>query len=481
MRHALLVPRLPRKPFCWIVALLCLSLAHATPATEEPPSVAASSIQTVDQTQAPTAATDSRSVSISWPNGDRYDGQMVGEKRQGQGRFQWANGQVYEGEWADNLPNGQGKLRFANGDVYAGEVRDGIPQGFGSKRFAASGDAYEGTFVAGQPDGSGTYADKAGNRYDGQWKAGLKQGKGKFQWANGQSYEGDWVQDQQTGQGILVFANGDRYLGSVRAGLPEGKGSKSFAASGDRYEGDFKAGEAHGEGKYLWKSGDLYQGQWFKGRKTGSGRYTWANGDYWVGNFADDHQMDGRLYFTPKLDVAEGAVEKLLQQTRAASDTGSVRQGSERALDVARLSAIPLVALELKSCARPGAALDCQQTLLHEIEQGRFFKHDWQTMFTEKGPGATTISYDVDRNSVSEAGRVFSWFRFLDASGSSRNTGIKYDCQSQQLEIQLLFNCTGGAQAPTCTLDRNFDKYVGRAIPAATIKGWFKSACDRRG
>lgn len=421
------------------------------------------------------------SVTISWDNGDRFSGRMLNGKRQGPGKFEWANGQSYEGDWLDDQPDGRGTLIFANRDRYEGDVKAGVPDGFGSKIFS-SGDRYEGSFKAGAPDGSGSYSDKAGNRYDGQWQAGLKQGKGKFVWSSGQSYEGDWSQDRPAGQGEIIFANGDKYLGGVAAGLPEGKGSKVFAASGDRYEGDFKAGEADGQGSYLWKSGDLYQGAWAKGRKTGEGRYTWVNGDYWQGSFADDAQMDGRLYFRPTLDIAQAAAEKLMQQTRAASDTGSPRASTERPLDVARLSAIPMVALELKSCERAGAALDCRQRLLREIELGTLFKHSWQTMFSEKGSGNTTINYEVDKNSVSETGRVFSWFRFLDsASGNSRNTGIKYDCRSEALEIQLLYNCTGGTQTSACTLDRNFDKYVGKAIPAATIKGWFKTACERRG
>ncbi|GAB2891394.1 hypothetical protein GCM10027046_20230 [Uliginosibacterium flavum] len=397
-------------------------------------------------------------VTISWDNGDRFSGRMISGKRQGPGKFEWANGQSYEGDWRDDMPDGRGSQIFASGDRYEGDMKAGVPEGFGS------------------------YSDKAGNRYEGNWQAGLKHGKGKYQWANGQSYNGDWVQDHPSGQGELIFANGDKYTGAVKAGLPEGKGSKIFASSGDRYEGEFKAGEAHGSGNYLWKSGDLYQGAWASGRKTGAGRYTWVNGDYWEGNFSDDRQLDGRLYFTPNIIVDQAAIEKLVQQTRAAYDSGGTRSVSDKPLDVARLSAIPMVALELKVCERPEAALDCRQRVLREVETGSLFKHNWQTMFSDNAAGKAPTSYEVDKSSVSELGRVFSWFRFLNsANGDSRNTGIKYDCRSEALEIQLLYNCTGGAQTATCTLDRNFDKYVGKAIPAATIKGWFKSACERGG
>lgn len=430
----------------------------------------------------PKTALITGSLTIKWDNGESYSGQMKDGKRQGQGTFIWQNGQSYTGAWQNDLPEGRGSLRFANGDLYEGDIKAGVPEGFGIKHFTASGDRYEGQFKAGGIDGFGTYADKSGNRYTGQWQAGIKQGKGKYEWQGGQRYEGEWAQDQPNGQGEIVFATGDRYVGTVKAGLPEGLGEKIFASSGDHYTGELSAGEAHGQGRYLWKNGDVFQGAWVKGRKTGPGRYTWADGDYWEGQFIDDRQAEGRLYFTPTLDLAQASAEKLLQQARAASDVSSPQKGPEKTLNISQLASIPMVSLELKSCDQPSASTDCRTRILSDIEQGRLFKHAWQTMFSDKNSTGATISYEVDKNSASAAGKVYSWFRFLNANtGLSRNTGIKYECRSESLEIQLLYNCSGGAEASTCTLDRNFDKYVGKSLPAATIKGWFKNACDRGG
>ncbi|NSL54240.1 MORN repeat-containing protein [Uliginosibacterium aquaticum] len=367
-------------------------------------------------------------LTIKWDNGNRYSGQMRAGKRHGQGRFDWANGQSYDGDWQDDQATGKARIVYANGD-----------------------------------------------RYEGACVAGLRQGGGRMQWTNGQSYEGDWAGDQPEGRGVLLFANGDRYSGEVRQGLPQGQGSKLFAATGDRYEGQFDKGLAQGEGRYTWPTGDQYVGQWQQGRKHGKGRYTWVNGDYWEGLFREDLQAEGRLYFVPTIKLDQESVNKLMQQARAASDSFAVRPGStepERALDIERLAAIAQVAAELEVCRQPAAKPDCRATTLAAIAAGRHFEHDWQNMFAEKG-----VSYDVDRRSSSEAGVVFSWFRFADFNANLlRHTGIKYDCRSQALEIQLIYNCNGKA----CSLDKNFDRYVGKTIPAATIKGWFKGGCERR-
>ena len=263
----------------------------------------------------------------------------------------------------------------------------------------------------------------------------------------------------------------------MRAGLPHGRGKKTFALSGDRYEGEFEQGLAHGEGTYLWPTGDRYAGQWLAGRKHGSGRYTWQNGDYWEGRFSEDQYTEGRLYFTPNLNLEQADIDKLMQQARAASDSFSVRPGNtgaEKPVDFERLAAIPMVSIELASCARPDSKPDCRTHMLDAMAHGKHFEHDWQAMFTEKN-----LSYEVDRRSQSAEGRVFSWFRFLDTrNGSSRKTGIKFDCRSQALEIQLLYACP--ADSTSCVLDRNFDKYVGKTIPAATIRNWFKGGCEHR-
>ena len=410
-------------------------------------------------------------VHYKWDNGDVFDGLMLDGKRNGKGRFVWASGQTYDGDWRDDVAVGQGAMVFVNGDRYQGQVKDGKPDGRGKMQFS-NGDSYEGQLDQGIADGEGAYTEKNGSRYTGQWKAGLKQGRGTYVWAYGQRYEGEWVADRAEGRGTIVFSNGDRYEGPVSNGMPQGKGVR-ITSSQDRYEGDFVQGEAQGEGVYRWKNGEMYAGSWQKGKKVGKGRYTWTNGDYWEGEFADDKKTElGRQYFTAVVAATPEATNLARQADALASLQAA--KADEKAPDRAKLLAIPMVAKELRDCMRKQGS-DCAARVVNDVLSDSLQAHKWQTMATEKGAKDKGPVFEVDANSVLEGGEVFSWLRSGDGN-RARNIGIKYACRPQTLEIQLVYNCTGGQ---ACTLDPNIDKYAGKVLPATDIRGWFKDACER--
>jgi len=416
-------------------------------------------------------------VRIDWDDGSFFDGNMLNGKRNGKGLFKWANGQSYDGDWRDDVAEGEAVMVFANGDRYQGQVKNGVPDGRGKKQFS-NGDSYDGQFSKGLNDGEGTYTEKSGNSFTGQWKAGIKTGQGKYVWVGGQSYEGDWVADKPEGRGSIHFANGDQYDGQISNGLPHGKGVKTYASSQDRYDGEFMQGEANGQGIYRWKNGDLYAGSWKNGKKAGLGRYTWTSGDYWEGDFAEDRQTEsGRLFFTPTIAASEAEVEKVAKQTTAVAEAnaGKVQAGrsGDKTIDRAKLLAIPMVAKELRDCARKDGT-DCATKVADGVLNDTLFPHKWQTMAVEKGSNGKGPVFEVDSNSQLESGNVFSWLRSGDGA-LARNIGIKYSCRAQTLEIQLVYNC----QQQSCALDVNIDKYAGKVIPATDIKNWFKGACDR--
>lgn len=438
----------------------------------------------------PVSGAISGPVDIAWDNGDHFTGTLRDGKRNGRGKFSWKNGQVYDGDWRDDRQEGYARILFPNGDRYEGDVVNGLPQGKGL-RTAKNGDRYEGRFSAGLPDVEGMSQDANGDRYTGQWKAGVREGKGKFEWANGLIYEGDWARGNPEGRGIFISANGDRYEGEVRNGQPQGKGVRTYASSGDRYEGQFDAGQAHGEGLYTWKNGDTYKGQWQGGKKVGNGRYTWTNGDYWEGEFENDRQTaNGKLYFTPTLAASSAAVEQLARDTNAVANTataaaptsarptGNAPQTTRPApqLDLAKMLVIPMVSKEVKECQRQNLS-DCASRVATEISEDRRFRHKWQLMSSDKDAKGREVRFEVDANSELSDGNVFSWLRTGDTS-AARQIGIKYDCRGEALTIQLIYNCSG-EDLKACTLDPNFDKYVGKVIPAADIRKWFTSACER--
>lgn len=389
-------------------------------------------------------------LSIHWKNGSRYQGQMINGKRQGQGSYSWANGQHYEGHWENDQPQGQGKLTFPNGDVYVGNVSAGVP------------------------DGVGTLTEKSGNRFQGNWKAGHKEGYGIYTWTTGQVYEGDWSLDRATGHGTLTMANGDRYRGDILNALPEGKGEETFA-SGDTYTGSFSHGLPNGQGTYRWKNGDHYAGAWQKGRKSGLGRYTWADGDYWEGIFMSDRKASGRLYFRPHLEIAASALDALIQQKQATIDIP--KPATNPPLDQERLRQIPMVSIELQGCSGKADKTGCQDRILQSIAQHSYFHPDWQTV---ANASATEPTLQADRHSISEVGRVFAWIRTL--SPDHRQTteiGFKYECDTRKSDIQLVYHCDAQNGSDTCTLDHDFDRYVGKSLEIDAAHNWFGPACKR--
>ncbi|MBV8380330.1 MAG: hypothetical protein JO369_06150 [Paucibacter sp.] len=204
---------------------------------------------------------------IAYQNGDLYTGDLVGDRRVGQGEFVWASGQRYKGEWRDDKATGQGELRFVSGMYYEGEVVDGRPQGRGHLHFA-SGDDYVGLVQDGQPHGHGVYV-----------------------WANGQRCDCDWVAGIAQGQGELRFANGNVYTGPLKDGLPQGRGHMVFGTK-DQYDGDFVQGALEGQGVYRWVNGSRYEGGWQAGHKQGHGHFRWPDGKSFDGEYRNDQPLE---------------------------------------------------------------------------------------------------------------------------------------------------------------------------------------------
>jgi hypothetical protein len=58
---------------------------------------------------------------INFDNGDKYEGTIIGNKKEGFGKYTWTNGDYYVGEWKNNEITGKGMYCYSNGDIYAGE------------------------------------------------------------------------------------------------------------------------------------------------------------------------------------------------------------------------------------------------------------------------------------------------------------------------------------------------------------------------
>ena len=65
----------------------------------------------------------------TWPWGDRYEGDFVADRKEGQGTFLWGlrgpwSGERYEGSYSRDLRTGMGQYFWPTGDAYSGPWRD---------------------------------------------------------------------------------------------------------------------------------------------------------------------------------------------------------------------------------------------------------------------------------------------------------------------------------------------------------------------
>jgi len=105
---------------------------------------------------------------VAYANGDRYEGELLDDKRNGRGVYTVANGDRYDGEFLDNKKNGHGMSTYANGSRYDGE------------------------FLDNKKNGRGVYTDANGDRYDGEFRDDTYSGHGVYTWPDGRRYVGEW-------------------------------------------------------------------------------------------------------------------------------------------------------------------------------------------------------------------------------------------------------------------------------------------------
>jgi hypothetical protein len=200
---------------------------------------------------------------VELPNGDVYEGEMVDDRRTGQGTYTWADQRTYVGTFLNDRRHGRGELAWPNGDRYEGEFRQDQMTGRG--RFVWDNtDRYEGDFVAGQRTGQGVYTWHTGERYQGFFKGGKLHGRGVFTWPDGRRYEGDFVAGLKRGDGIFEWPNGNRYVGRFEDDERQGLGV-FYWRDGTVYRGHFAQNKMHGFGLKRHPDGEAEFQQWTAG------------------------------------------------------------------------------------------------------------------------------------------------------------------------------------------------------------------------
>ncbi len=110
--------------------------------------------------------------SISYDDGDYFNGEFISNVRNGYGEYTFKNGERYQGQWANDMMNGSGKYIYINGDSYNGNWTKNMMNGRGVYLFN-NGDVYSGEWINNMRDGNGEYYFKSGQILKGSWKNNL--------------------------------------------------------------------------------------------------------------------------------------------------------------------------------------------------------------------------------------------------------------------------------------------------------------------
>jgi hypothetical protein len=235
---------------------------------------------------------------ITFPNGSRYEGDVLKGQPHGLGEAKFRDGSSYEGEFDSGRMHGQGTGTFPDGQRYVGEWKDDLPHGSGT-RIWVEGAEYVGDFRNGLRTGRGTMTRPSGSKYIGDWKEGQKHGQGTKTWADGDKYVGEYKEGNRHGHGTHTNANGNKYVGEWKDDNQHGHGTHTWGKGeweGDKYVGEWKDGEQH-QGTYTWSDGRKYVGEYKGPKMHGQGTYTWPNRTAYSGKFHEDRIADGKGIF----------------------------------------------------------------------------------------------------------------------------------------------------------------------------------------
>lgn len=118
-------------------------------------------------------------------------------------------------------------ITYSEGDIYEGEVCEGERDGYGNY-YWTNGDRYEGDWLNGEITGKGTWIFNDGTVYTGELLNGMFHGKGTITWSNGDKYIGDWKEGKRTGYGIYYFSDGITYQGQLFESAYHGEGTITY-------------------------------------------------------------------------------------------------------------------------------------------------------------------------------------------------------------------------------------------------------------
>ncbi|TDJ22314.1 MAG: hypothetical protein E2O69_00165 [Deltaproteobacteria bacterium] len=259
---------------------------------------------------------------ISYDNGDRYEGRSVAGMPLGEGVLYFAAGGRYEGLFAKGRPAGLGKLVTKAGRILEGDLVDGNLQGTGTETLP-NGTVFSGNFENGVRHGQFTARRSDGSDSVQRWKHGKL------------VYEGPGPQTlARLAEAPICSLSSTAWVyvsGGCANGLAEGKGEAAPADPADRrlVSGRFEAGEFV-EGQLRSIEGEILEGAWRHYRLDLQGREIVADEIVYDGGWSNGRRHGkGICLFDGVMEACEyetGARMDAVHRARVAAKQESVRQ-----------------------------------------------------------------------------------------------------------------------------------------------------------
>lgn len=263
-----------------------------------------------------------------------YKGELVKDKKQGEGEIKYADGAVYAGYWENDLRAGKGKYTWPNGGYYDGEWKNN------------------------QINGAGTMVIKGYSAWTCNWKDEIPCDSGVVAYTNGAKYIGG-VGGKKDGNSIRYFYQGfgrfkqsfpsedtsmrndSSYVGYFHEGLPHGKGrmERNYVNREDNlmqliYDGNWEKGLKQGNGKQeiqYMMGFESYDGEWNSGLKNGKGKMI-VTGEMsettYTGTWNNDKMTGYGESYAEFSNPENNAIEKVTYKGQFAEDTKN-GQGTE--------------------------------------------------------------------------------------------------------------------------------------------------------
>ncbi len=202
----------------------------------------------------------------------------------------------------DNLPTIQPKLKkvyrkyAADNSIYKGEILNERRHGQGELIYQNL-KSYTGSFFNDLPDGVGEYYDGECH-YRGDFKEGVMT-YGSASYMNELIYTGSFATDTDETEGTVYLPGDLEYSGKFLKGNAHGEGTLSCTLSLVKFTGTYVNGCAMSNGKLTFPNGSVYEGEVNVKPKMpfpeGNGKLTYLNGETFEGTFEDGLPQIGVL------------------------------------------------------------------------------------------------------------------------------------------------------------------------------------------